>query len=82
VIANKAKLGADTALELADRVSSVNVFKGKKITTFDMRKAPPGKDEFLAAVLGATGNLRAPTIKKGKTLLVGFNEEAFEKFFG
>jgi arsenate reductase-like glutaredoxin family protein len=29
-------------------------------------------------LLGPTGNLRAPTIKKGKTLFVGFNEEAYQ----
>ena len=33
-------------------------------------------------MLGPTGNLRAPTIRSGKTVLVGFNEEAFEDFFG
>ena len=33
-------------------------------------------------MLGPTGNLRAPMIRKGKTVLVGFNEEAFGKVFG
>jgi hypothetical protein len=32
-------------------------------------------------MLGPTGNLRAPTLKVGKTLLVGFNEEAYEGVF-
>ena len=35
--------------------------------------------EMLAAMLGTTGNLRAPTVVRGKTVLVGFNEEAFEQ---
>jgi arsenate reductase-like glutaredoxin family protein len=38
--------------------------------------------ELVEAMLGPTGNLRAPTIRKGKTVLVGFNEELFEKIFG
>ncbi len=33
-------------------------------------------------MLGPTGNLRAPTIVRGKTVLVGFNEEAFSGVFG
>jgi hypothetical protein len=33
-------------------------------------------------MLGPTGNLRAPTIRRGKTVLVGFNEEVFEQVFG
>ena len=36
----------------------------------------PGK-AVLDAMVGPTGNLRAPTIRRGKTVLVGFNEEAY-----
>ena len=39
-------------------------------------------DEFVEAMLGPTGNLRAPTIRRGKTLIVGFNETVFEQEFG
>jgi len=28
-------------------------------------------------MLGPTGNLRAPTLRAGKTVLVGFNDELF-----
>lgn len=34
-------------------------------------------DELLAAVIGPSGNLRAPTIRVGKTIGVGFSEGAF-----
>jgi hypothetical protein len=30
-------------------------------------------------MLGPTGNLRAPTLRFGKTLIVGFNEETYNK---
>ncbi len=40
-----------------------------------------GKD-VIEAMLGPTGNLRAPTIRRGKTVLVGFNEELFAEVFG
>jgi hypothetical protein len=33
-------------------------------------------------MLGSTGNLRAPTMKVGKKLLVGFNEDVFGQVFG
>ena len=55
--------------------------KGKKVTTFVM-KDKPTDDELAGALLGPTGNLRAPTIRSGKTLLVGFNDEAFGETFG
>ena len=38
--------------------------------------------EVVEAMLGPTGNLRAPTLRKGKTVLVGFNEEVFERVLG
>ena len=56
--------------------------KGKKVTVFDMRKDPPDEATLLMHMLGATGNLRAPTIKRGKTLLVGFNQDEYEGALG
>ena len=76
------KLGADKALELAKSASRIIVMKGKKITDFDMKKEPPKKAELLSVMLGATGNLRAPTIVRGKTVLVGFNQEVFDDILG
>ena len=55
--------------------------KGKKVTTFAM-KDKPAEDEMLAAMLGTTGNLRAPTVVRGKTVLVGFNEEIYDEILG
>ena len=55
------------------------VAKGRKVDEFVGGKA--GKT-VVDAMLGPTGNLRAPTIRTGKTVLVGFNEEIFAKIFG
>jgi hypothetical protein len=33
-------------------------------------------------LLGNSGNLRAPTLKVGETLLVGFTPEAYDAVFG
>ena len=73
------KLGRDDARELAAKAARVIVAKGKKITTFK----PGGKpdDDTLDAMLGPTGNLRAPTLVTGKTVLVGFNEESYGEVF-
>ena len=76
------KLGADEARELAAAASKIVVMKGKKITTFDMKKDKPTEEELLKAMLGATGNLRSPTIVRGKTLLVGFNQDEYDKILG
>jgi len=75
VVSASKKLDAKAAAELASTVSRVIVSKGSKVQTF-AREGKPGK-ELVDAMLGPTGNLRAPCIRAGKTLLVGFNEDAY-----
>jgi arsenate reductase-like glutaredoxin family protein len=77
--ASKDRRGREEALRLARNADKVVVARGKKLVTFDMRNAPPDDDTLAAHLLGPTGNLRAPTVRTGKTLLVGFNEEAYQR---
>jgi arsenate reductase-like glutaredoxin family protein len=65
---------------LAKTADKIIVAKGKNVVTFDMKKDRPDDETLAAHLLGPTGNLRAPTIRRGKTLLVGFNEEAYEQY--
>ncbi len=78
--ANKQKQGKAEALALARSASVIHVAKGKKLVSFDMKKDVPDDETLLSQILGPTGNLRAPTIKHGKTLYVGFNAEAYRSF--
>jgi arsenate reductase-like glutaredoxin family protein len=82
VDASKERKGRAEALQLAKTAETIVVAKGSKIATFDMKKSRPDDDTLLAHLLGPTGNLRAPTIRKGKTLLVGFNEEVYREVLG
>ena len=77
--ARKESRGRDEALALAKAADKVIVARGKKVVTFDMKKQPPDDDTLAVHLLGPTGNLRAPTLRKGKTLLVGFGEEAYRQ---
>lgn len=56
--------------------------RGKKVAVFDMKKDQPAEKELLKVMLGATGNLRSPTIVRGKTLLVGFHQDQYEEYLG
>jgi hypothetical protein len=56
--------------------------KGKKVTTIDLRTAPPADDILAGLMLGPTGNLRAPIMRVGQTILVGYNDQAFTDMFG
>lgn len=70
------------ALELAKTVNVIHTTKGKNVITLDIKKDKPDEETLLAALLGPTGNLRAPTFRKGKTLFVGFNPEGYDKVLG
>jgi arsenate reductase-like glutaredoxin family protein len=56
--------------------------KGKKVTTLDLQTTPPADDVLAGLLLGPTGNLRAPIMRVGQTILVGYNEQAFTDIFG
>lgn len=74
------KWQAADAEEKLKGITRLVAMKGKKVTDLDPKKTPT--EECVAAMLGPTGNMRAPTIKVGKTLLVGFNDEVFAEIFG
>lgn len=69
------KLSRSDAADLAKAASVVIVAKGKKVDEFETAGKAPAA--VVDAMLGPTGNLRAPCLKAGKTLLVGFSEEVY-----
>jgi arsenate reductase-like glutaredoxin family protein len=79
VDAKKTALKEKEALALVQEVDEIYASKGKQVVHLDLKKAKPDKAAILAVLLGPTGNLRAPTLRKGRTLLVGFDEAAYAK---
>ena len=73
------KLGEAEARDLIAAADDIRIAKGKKLDAFTGRDDP---GSFVAKMLGSTGNLRAPTLVIGKTLVVGFNEELYREVFG
>jgi len=56
--------------------------KGKKVERVDLRKGKPDKATVARLMIGPSGNLRAPTLRVGKKILVGFDEESYQKLLG
>lgn len=79
VNAKKDTYKADRAMELLKGVSQLYSAKGKKVVHADLKKTDLSEEELKKLVVGPTGNLRAPTLQIGKTLMVGFHEETYEK---
>jgi hypothetical protein len=82
VNATRERKGRAGALGLARSAKRVVVGRGHKVVTFDMQKDPPDDDTPAAQLLGPTGSLKAPALRIGDTLLVGFAEEAYWRVLG
>ena len=78
VDARKQKFGDDDLAEVFKDATEVVVAKGKKVLVF---KPKAQLDALKQEALGRSGNLRAPTLKVGKRMLVGFGDAAFAHFF-
>ena len=74
------KLQASDAAALLESASRLIAARGKKISEFSGDDL--SADDAVKAMLGPTGNLRAPTARVGETVLVGFNEDAYSSVFG
>ncbi len=68
-------MDSDGALALLKGITDLYVAKGKKTIHFDLANARPSDDEILKHILGRSGTLRAPAIRKGSVMVVGFNSE-------
>jgi arsenate reductase-like glutaredoxin family protein len=79
VDAKKTRLGLKDAMALLAGADVLYAAKGTKVKRVDLGKAKPDKATVERLMLGPTGNLRAPTLRVGRTLLVGFDEETYRK---
>jgi len=82
VDAKKTTLKLKDGLALLEGVDELYVAKGKKVEHLDLRQGRPDKATLERLMLGPTGNLRAPTFKAGRTLVIGFDEATYRKLFG
>ena len=74
--ARKAPLTDKEVKALLGEVERVVVAKGKAFRELD------ASDATLDDLRGPTGNFRAPMVRKGKTLLVGFHEATLGSLLG
>jgi len=78
VNAAKQRFGESDLADLFKGASKVVAMKGKKLEVLHPEK---DADRLADHVLGPTGNLRAPTVRKGKTFLVGFTPDGYDAHF-
>jgi arsenate reductase-like glutaredoxin family protein len=79
VDAKKTTLKEKEALALVRGVDEIYASKGKQVVHLDLKKTKPDAATLRGLLLGPTGNLRAPTLRRGRTLIVGFDEATYAK---
>jgi hypothetical protein len=82
VDAKKTRLGLKAALALLDGADVLYAARRGKVERVDLRAGRPDRVTVERLLLGPTGNLRAPTLRVGRTLLVGFDEPTYRQVFG
>lgn len=76
VDARKEKIDHDKAWDLIQTREVLFVGKGKKVLSFKPDEAV--KEEILKAVMGRSGNLRAPTVRTNQGILIGYNDQIYQ----
>ena len=82
VDAKKRTMSGKDALALAKQVDVIWATKGKSVVHLDLKKEKPAAGLLESLIIGPSGNLRAPTLRVGRTLLVGFDEETYRRALG
>lgn len=77
--ARKQRISPTEALQMVRSIDKLWVARGKGFSFFDMKKSPPSDLELKKLLIGPSGNLRAPTLRQGKKMLVGFHVDAYDE---
>ena len=63
-------------------VDEIYIAKGKQIIHVQLNAGNQELDMLPRLLLRPNGNLRAPTFRRGRTLVVGFDEATYRKILG
>ncbi len=79
VDARKERFSEQQVLKLASKVDHIYATRGTKVVHLDLKGTQHEAAEITRLLIGPSGNLRAPTIKQGRKLIVGFHEETYKQ---
>ena len=80
--AKKVRFDREAAIRLVREADEVWVARGKSVVHLDLARDTPSDDELARLVLGPSGNLRAPALRRGGKLLIGFDPAACAEVLG
>ena len=69
-------------MTLARQASHLYVARGRTFRHVNMKSERLSNAELTGLITGRSGTLRAPTFRRGKTLVVGYSDELYDELFG
>ncbi len=81
VDARKQRYGPSDLSGVFKGATRVLAARGKKVLEIELSPNPADSEDLQRAVLGPSGNLRAPTLRVGTTIVVGFNPDVYADLF-
>jgi len=66
------------AFKLAKEMKTVHAKVGAKLKTWDLSKEKMTADDLAKALIGRSGDMRAPVLVVGKTLMAGYDESIYK----
>lgn len=78
--ARKVAIPEAEVLELLEQVDRVYASSGRSVVVFDLKKETLSREDLLKVVC-RNGKLRAPALRTGRTLIVGFDESTYSRLF-
>ena len=81
VLSSKQKIQWESAEEILKEIKQIYSARGKKVSHLKIDAIKKQKTEIEKLILGPKGNIRAPSIIRGETLVVGFHEDTYNLIF-
>ena len=79
--AKKDPIQAQDALDVLKGCSELHATKGRAVIHVKLGKSAPDATVLRSLLVGPTGKLRAPTLRSGTRLVVGFDTAMYETLF-
>ncbi len=82
VDARKTRLGPSDLGKVLEGVRTVVASNGRTLRRFDLGAKECDRTELLSRMIGPSGNLRAPTVRRGRLLIVGYHADSMKELVG
>ena len=82
VDARKTRFEPAAAIAFVRQADEAWIARGKTVHKIAFKKGTISDDDLLKLILGPSGFLRAPIIRRGKKLFIGFEPEQYAEFLG